>query len=283
MRRLDNTGHARIRDLAALSELSATFALPRSESIGQSTYARLGDKLSRLLARKLVTKRLAMRNARPMVSFTFDDAPVSAADGGARLLEQYQARGTYYISGGGCGAMSPGGTLAAAGQVQALHARGHEIGCHTYSHAAVSDVDDDALTSELERNRSFLEAIDARIAVRNFAYPYGDLSFPAKRRLETYFDSCRSLRPGVNAGVADLGALKSCELQNSSIDRQGILDIIAETVRRNGWLVFTCHDVAPEPSRFGVSPDLLAFALETARAAGCQIAPVREALRAVSG
>lgn len=269
--------------MAASSEPSATFALARCESGRQSVGAKLGGKLSRLLARSVVTKRLAMRNAKPVVSFTFDDAPASACDAGARLLEQYQARGTYYISGGGCGALSPGGKLASAAQVHALHAKGHEIGCHTYGHVAVSEVGDDSLTAELERNRCFLQSVDRGIVVRNFAYPFGDLSFRAKRRLEASFDSCRSLRPGVNVAAADLGALRSCQLQNSSIDRQGVLDIVAETVRRNGWLVFTSHDVASRPSRFGASPDLLAFALQAARAGGCHIVPVRQALRIVGG
>ncbi|MGO9701076.1 MAG: hypothetical protein ACLPX7_17625, partial [Xanthobacteraceae bacterium] len=75
----------------------------------------------------------------------------------------------------------------------------------------------------------------------------------------------------MNAGVIDLGALKSCELQNSCIGRQGILDIIAATVRQKGWLIFVGHDVHNQPSQFGVSPDLLNFALSTARATGCQL------------
>ena len=59
--------------------------------------------------------------------------------------------------------------------------------------------------------------------------------------------------------------------------------IIAETVRVNGWLIFACHDVAAEPSRFGVTPDLFAFALKTARDAGCQLANVRDALLILRG
>jgi peptidoglycan/xylan/chitin deacetylase (PgdA/CDA1 family) len=35
-----------------------------------------------------------------MVSFTFDDAPVGAARVDAHMLEQYGARGTFYIAGG---------------------------------------------------------------------------------------------------------------------------------------------------------------------------------------
>jgi hypothetical protein len=87
----------------------------------------------------------------------------------------------------------------------------------------------------------------------------------------------------VNVGTADLGALKSSEPQNTSIDYQGVARIVAETVRRNGWLVFTSHDVDHQPSWFGVSPDLLAFALKTACVAGCHLVTVRDALQILSG
>jgi len=139
------------------------------------------------------------------------------------------------------------------------------------------------LAAELERNRSFLQSIHRDMIVRNFAYPYGELSFGTKRYLEEHFDSCRSLRPGVNVGRADLGALKSSELQNTSIDHQSIAQIVAETVRRNGWLVFTSHHVDNEPSRFGVSPDLLAFALKTACEAECHLVTVADAVQILSG
>jgi peptidoglycan/xylan/chitin deacetylase (PgdA/CDA1 family) len=268
--------------LAASPDITAQFALARPESTGQSRYAKACGKLSRFLARNVVTKKLTMRNAKPLVTFTFDDAPVSACEAGALLLERYQARGTYYISGGGCGRASPGGWLAAAEQIKALAAKGHEIGCHTYSHTAVSDVGREALAAELERNRSFLQALNGDMTVGNFAYPYGDLSFRVKRLLEAHFDSCRSLLPGVNTGSVDLGALKACELQNASIGHRRILEIIAETVRNNGWLIFVSHDVDDKPSRFGVSPALLEFALTEAGAAGCQLITVQDALR-ISG
>jgi peptidoglycan/xylan/chitin deacetylase (PgdA/CDA1 family) len=254
------------------------FALAPAWRAGQSRHGRIAGKLSRLLARNIITKPLRMSNSRPLVTFTFDDAPASACETGALLVEKYQARATYYISGGGCGVMSPGGRLAGAAQVKSLSAKGHEIGCHTYSHACVAGVSHDALIAELERNRSFLHGLDADISLRNFAYPYGDLSFAAKHRLERRFDSCRSLLPGVNVEIADLGALKSCELQNASIDREGVRKIVAETVHRSGWLIFVSHDVENEPSRFGISPELLEFALETA-CAGCRIVTIGEALR----
>jgi peptidoglycan/xylan/chitin deacetylase (PgdA/CDA1 family) len=224
-----------------------------------------------------------MRNAGPLVTFTFDDVPASACRNGAPVLEHHGARGTFYICGGGCGAESPAGQLASLAQLQSLHARGHEIGCHTFSHIAVAANTADAVTNELERNRSFLNTVTNGAAARNFAYPYGDLSFRSKRQVEACFDSCRSLVPGVNDRRADLGALKAWSLENASIDRRQISDLLAETVRRNGWLIFCSHDVAAQPSRFGVSPDLLEFAVSAARTSGCDIVTISNGLALLRG
>jgi hypothetical protein len=141
-------------------------------------------------------------------------------------------RGTYYVCAGGCGAASPSGPLASADDIGALLARGHEIGCHTYSHLAVSTLRRRELAGDLDRNLAALESICAGIVPRNFAFPYGDMSFSAKRYVERRFDSCRSIRPGVNAGTIDLGALRFWPLDNASINRARIVKLVDETVRR---------------------------------------------------
>jgi peptidoglycan/xylan/chitin deacetylase (PgdA/CDA1 family) len=258
---------------------AALFAQPRTGLDELSSAAKLAGKASRFLARNIRTKSLAMRNAQPLVTFTFDDVPASACHVGALIIEQYGARGTYYVSGGGCGAPSPCGRLATVDLLQVLSARGHEIGCHTYSHAAVAGISPGELAADTERNHAFLNSVGNQIAARNFAYPYGDLSFRTKRYLEGRFDSCRSLIPGLNSGTADLGALKTWALENASIDRGKILDLVAQAARTKGWLIFNSHDVQEEPSRFGVTPDLLAFAAATARDAGCRSITIADGLR----
>lgn len=262
-----------------MSHEIAQFALPRAAPGGVSLSDKLSGKASRFLARHARSKTLAVRCATPVVSFTFDDVPASACGSGAAVLERHGARGTFYVSGGGCGAESPGGLLATAEELRALSERGHEVGCHTYSHPAVSAIGHDALVADLERNRCFLGGVSRDIAVRNFAYPYGDLSWRTKRYLETRFDSCRSLLHGINAGSADLGALKTCPLENATIGREEVRAIIAEAVARKGWLIFSSHDVADAPSRFGVTPDLLAFAVAMSRTAGCRLATIAQALQ----
>jgi peptidoglycan/xylan/chitin deacetylase (PgdA/CDA1 family) len=261
-----------------MHQAAITFALPLNDAVGDGLAQKLAGKMSRFLARHTHTKTLTLRNSAPMVSFTFDDVPASACGVGAAILEQYGARGTFYVAGGSCGGISPGGRLAAPDQLAALAAHGHEIGCHTFAHPAVSAIAQHELVADLERNHRFLHGIDGAIATRNFAYPYGDFSFRTKRYLEARFDSCRSLLRGVNQDVADLGALKTCPLENASIDRQDVSDFIARTVSSNGWLIFSSHDVASPPSRFGVTPDLLAFAAKAARDAGCRLTTIAEAL-----
>ncbi len=258
-------------------------ALSRTPHFAGAAYAKMSGKLSRFLARNIATKKLAMRNSRPIISFTFDDVPVTACDAGVRILEQHGVRGTFYVAGAGCGAASPVGLLASVEQLRAVWAKGHEIGCQTYSHAAVSRISRAKLEQELSRNRSVLKNIDDSLAVENFAYPYGDLSFRARRYLETRFDSCRSVDRGINTTAADLGALKSWPLENASIDRAKIADLIDATVAANGWLVFFSHDVTAQPSRFGISPDLLDWAVGRAVQSGCALLSVAEALKLARG
>ncbi len=246
-------------------------------------YAEMPGKISRFLARSIGTKRIMMRNTEPLVSFTFDDVAASTCRAGAEIVQHYQARATFYISGGRCGAASPTGRLASVDQIKALHANGHEIGCHTYSHASVVALSRAALVEEIQRNRTFLQGVLGNVAIRNFAYPYGDLSFATKRYLATQFDSCRSPIPGVNAGVADLAILRSHTLEDATITCAGIRAIIAENVRRNGWLLFASHDVDNAPSRYGVRPELLAFALRSAQEVGCQLVTVAQAVEILRG
>src|SRR5580692_12335635 len=111
--------------LPVSEDFTAPITLPLVPGFAEAPYQLLAGKLTRFLARNVPTKKLAMRNTRPLVSFTFDDAAASACTTGALLLEQHQVRGTFYISGGKCGALSPTGLLATTDQVKTLHADGH--------------------------------------------------------------------------------------------------------------------------------------------------------------
>src|ERR1700722_7595377 len=57
-------------------------------------------KVSNRLAAHFRVESFRLRNEAPMVSFTFDDIPKSAATTGAGILEDHGGRGTFYVSGG---------------------------------------------------------------------------------------------------------------------------------------------------------------------------------------
>lgn len=146
---------------------------------------RVSGMAARFVARNSRSKLLDLRSTPPMVTFTFDDVPVSACELGAGILESFGARGTFFVAARGCGRTSPDGpTCASIDQLRPIWANGHEIGCHTYSHPAVRQMTIEELKSELDSNQAALTEINGNIVLRNFAYPYGDLSVRTKRYLD---------------------------------------------------------------------------------------------------
>lgn len=236
-------------------------------------------RISNRLARHLFTAPFQLRNKTPMVSFTFDDAPKSAATIGSRILDEYGARGTYYVAGKLVDKWSGNWTGLSADDIRDLHRRGHEIACHTFSHARAVDLDAAMMTAEIEKNRVYLKTLDPSIKPENFAYPYGLGSISRKAQLGRIFQSTRSIVPGINSGLVDLQYLRATPLIEQDIDRAGIERAYDEAVANNGWLIFYSHDVAAEPSGYGCTPSFLRHALEAASRRNIPILSVAEALR----
>jgi peptidoglycan/xylan/chitin deacetylase (PgdA/CDA1 family) len=237
--------------------------------------ARVGNRL----ARHLRATPARLNNDRPMVSFTFDDAPVSAATRGAGMLEEYDVRGTFYISGGLVDGWSGNWTDLSGNDIVGLHRRGHEIACHTFSHTRATDLSAAAMATELNKNRSYLLGLDSSIKIENFAYPYGTGSVLRKGQLGKAFRSSRGILPGVNSGKVDLQYLRAMPLIDRQIDRDGIDRAFDEADASNGWLIFYSHDVEAAPSPYGCSPELLRHALDAAARRNIPAMSVAGALR----
>ena len=92
-----------------------------------SADAGLGAKLRRRYARLVHRRPARLDLGRPTVSFTFDDAPASAATAAA-ILERHEARGTYYLCAGLFDETGHMGRYINATEAADLAARGHEIG-----------------------------------------------------------------------------------------------------------------------------------------------------------
>jgi peptidoglycan/xylan/chitin deacetylase (PgdA/CDA1 family) len=242
-----------------------------------SPISTLGEKLSYRLARHLPVATWRANPVGAIVSFTFDDVPASAVSEGAPILEAFGIRGTYYLCGGLLGAQGDLTPLLDRRQAEALARAGHEFGCHTYAHTDVRSIDWPSLEGSLRKNAETLSEISGT-GPRNFAYPFGGISFGKKLRLQSRFETCRGIYPGVNVGRIDAGMLKAVPLYSSTLDDEGVRRWIAQAVTTSGWLIFFTHDVSERPTPYGVTPDLLRAAVAAATEAGCACLPVADAV-----
>jgi peptidoglycan/xylan/chitin deacetylase (PgdA/CDA1 family) len=219
-----------------------------------------------------------MCNAAPLVSFTFDDVPDSAYLNGAAILGEYDVHGTFYIASGTCGVVDTYWRVISHDQIRALHAAGHEIGCHTFSHVGVEWLSETDLARECQRNAAHMRQLCPGIEMTNFCYPFGTVSLLRKLQLQKRFDTCRGIYEGVNSGTVDLGLLRVIELYDRTLTKDKLQRVLGEARDRNGWVIFYAHDVADPPSFIGCSPRLLRAVIETICAEGISCLPIREAL-----
>lgn len=243
----------------------------------------LARRLARWAARSLRTRVVSTRAHPPLVSFTFDDIPASAAEIGAAILEEEGRHGTFYISGGIGETVEPNRRYASAAHYLALHRAGHEIGCHTFSHRPVSSLDHAALAQDLDRNAAYFAGLDPSIAPTSFAYPYNHTSLRAKRQIERRFACCRGGVPGINAGRIDLGFLRAVELNSTPQGPASASRWIRRAVAERGWLIFFLHGVSDDPEPWSCPPNLLRETIREALAQGAVVVPVREALNLAVG
>ena len=217
---------------------------------------------------------------RPTISFTFDDFLVSSATTGVATLERHGARGTFYTNGATLGGMGELGAVGDAALLARVHRAGHEIGCHTHTHLDLFTVPGQLIETDLDRNAACLDALLGP-ARRSFAYPYGRAPLRAKRICARRFLGARGVASGINGSELDLALIRAEPLESARDDRPALAARIAQVAREGGWLVFYAHDVAPEHSLYGVTPQDLDWCVAEARAAGCDIRTVAEVLAEV--
>lgn len=241
----------------------------------------LKGKLRRRLVRGLHRRPLPAGPDRPMVSFTFDDAPASAAQTGARLLEARGVKGVFYACAGLAGADGPMGRYAEAGDYLRLAGEGHEIGCHTFSHLDCGRAAGGAALAEAVRNAEQFEAWGLPYPA-TFAYPYGDVAAGPKAVLAGRFGLLRALHPGLVETGCDLNQAPAVGIegpQGEAAARRW-LDRARE---RKAWLILYTHDVQDNPTQWGCTPAALAGLVDAALDGGFDVVTVAEGARRLSG
>ncbi|MCZ4090866.1 polysaccharide deacetylase family protein [Sinorhizobium psoraleae] len=242
----------------------------------------LVDRLANRVIWRFARQRRSLATETPLVSFTFDDVPDSALDHGATILERHGARGTFYIAGGLAGQVEPDRTLISPAGCGELLARGHEIGCHTFSHRRIRDMSVAALSRDLDRNADYLQNVGVTPAAANFAFPYNAAWPLARTELRRRYRTCRGGGEAINRGPVDPLMLKAVEIRQPEQHARALTRWIDDVVERPGWLVFFTHDIAPSPTPYGCSPEAFDHLVRYAVDKGCQVLPVDRVLNRIN-
>jgi peptidoglycan/xylan/chitin deacetylase (PgdA/CDA1 family) len=197
----------------------------------------------------------------PIVSFTFDDFPRTALTVGGKILRSHGVWGTYYAAAGMMDTSSHLGDQFRARDLDTLLREGHELASHTFSHISCRSISVDRFKSEVEKGRRVIEQLTGQTDSGNFAFPFGQVTLNAKRRVGQDVASSRGTVSGFNGPLVDLNLLRANSLYGDHGRCTKVRELIIENERRNSWLIFYTHDVNPTPSPYGCTPELLQFAV----------------------
>jgi peptidoglycan/xylan/chitin deacetylase (PgdA/CDA1 family) len=213
----------------------------------------------------------------PFVSFTFDDFPRTAYTAGGAILKNLGVRGTYYVAMGLMNTSNDLGEQFRLEDLYAVSADGHELATHTFSHHSSRRVSPDAFAEDVRKGRDAFREMASLAPSGNFAYPYGDVTLAVKQNVGTQMMSCRGIYGGGNGPVVDLNLLKANSLYGHLDRLKAVERLILKNEKERGWLIFYTHDVRPNHSRYGCTPELLESAGIAARSSA-EILPVAEVL-----
>lgn len=239
------------------------------------------DKIGNRLVRYFPGPAVNVQTSVPIVSFTFDDIPENAWTNGARILEEEGVRGTFYVSGTFIDNPDADPKMISAAGCADLAAKGHELGCHTYSHHKLTTFSRQTLSDDLNLSDRTLQAFDKMSGKRNFSVPFGMASPRMQPILRDRFATSRSIMPGINRDEVDPHNLAAVELRPDPAFLSEADTWLSDVLRNPGWLVFFTHDVSDDPTFYGCTEDKLRQLVRTAKEGGAQIMTVDAATRAL--
>lgn len=244
----------------------------------QTVFDVAARKVTQRVVRHFPGPRVVLKTDTPIVTFTFDDVPDTALTAGAAVMEGCGTKGTFYVAGGLAGTHEADRDLITPEQVTELADRGHEIGCHTFTHPWVRHLTPAQLQQDLDQNSAFHATHAPGIQLKNFAFPYNAPKIGIRKVMMERFRSCRGGVEAVNRGPTDLAFLRSVEIRPPDVYARMLTRWIDEAVQSPGWLIYFTHDVSPQPTPFGCTPDTLAMLVRYALDHGCAVLTVDAAL-----
>ena len=225
---------------------------------------------------------LVMKNAVPLISFTFDDFPRSAFLTGGAILENHGISGTYYVSLGCMGHHGPSGELFILRDIIDLNNRGHELGCHTYLHLNAWETSTHDFIESIDQNGKALSEFLPGAKFRTLSYPKDSPRPITKRAVSKKFLCCRGGGQKLNRGKIDLSILHAYFLDKRRENLGKVINLIDENTAVRGWLIFATHDVCDNPTPYGCTPDYFGEIVRYSVKSGAIILPVARALELIA-
>ncbi|MEO0548758.1 MAG: polysaccharide deacetylase family protein [Pseudomonadota bacterium] len=215
------------------------------------------------------------------VSLCFDDFPKSAVQTAAPMIEARGWRATWYACGAMMGQRSDEyGAMYTAQDLKSLSAKGHEIGCHTYSHQSAQDLSKAELIEDCLRNGLFFKRYGIA-PPRSFAFPFGAANLSAKSTIAETYTAARGVYPGTNTGKMDIRMLMATALQDDQGGIDRALTELENLTDEGSWLIIFTHDVETHHSPWGVAPEDYETVLEAIEASGAEVITVADMIKRV--
>lgn len=224
------------------------------------------------------TQAVKMCNNGAIATFTFDDFPASAYSIAGKMLEDVGARGTYFAAAKFMDGEEDGEPFYTSDMIKEMHAKGHEISCHSFNHVHLGEKGAAFARASSIKNSTFMKGIlGGAYQMTSFAYPYGDVSPSVKRAMGRRFALCRGVHQGLNTGSVDLAQIRIVSLESRHWNEAAFKETIARAKQQNSWVVFLTHDISPTPTPYGSTPEMIAIAIQTLRAASIPILTMKAA------
>lgn len=218
-------------------------------------FYRIVNKLSNIVSLHLFKEKRYLKQCSKVVTFTFDDFPKTAVENGAEILESYGKKGTFYASLSLCSRNTGHYKIADIKDIENLNRKGHEIGCHTFSHLDCLVNSHENILKDCRNNKSIADN-ELGIKLFSFSYPYGNITPFIKKIIAKEYDTKRTIASGINFNPIDISALKSIPLYQK-YGFETCLEWLKILEKKDGWLIFYTHDVTEKSSQFGCSKELL--------------------------
>ena len=205
---------------------------------------------------------------RTIVTITFDDGLVSEYEA-SKILDSYGFKGTFYIPAGLLGGTFENNSVMNYSQVKELYNKGHEIGCHTMTHANLSMLNETQVRYELSTCKEVLKEFNPV----SFAYPYGE-GTEWESIVKEYYRSARTLNQTINT-------VKGFNINTLILvhDRMERLDKLREWLNQDGWIVLAIHGVTNQPrGLIDITPEELIQTLNIIKESGADVRTVREVI-----